>query len=648
LNTLESFSSSEQNYFINIFHLLSSQRTHSAMIQALVLETIVPVINRVETADNESDGYSSTPSLSANGRFVAFSSSASNWVEGDTNNNNDIFVYDRRLGVTERVSVSNSGGENRSPSYNPSLSADGRYVAFQSSTTDLIEGVPVGSSGIFVYDRDANTVELVSGDRNNPSTSTSATGIAGNAKISADGRYVAFKSSANNLVEGDTNNKTDVFVHDRELKVTERVSVGSRDEGSIDLIQSNQDSDQPMISADGRFVAFTSSASNLVENDTNNTSDIFVYDRQSDTVERVSLSSSGEQGNGFANAPSISADGRYVSFSSAASNLVEGDTNRVGDVFVYDRTTQVSERVSVDSVGAQSNGFSFNHGLSADGRYASYSTVASNLLGRSSLRNRDVFVYDRESKTSERVSLSHDGIAGNGDSRESVLSADGRFVAFQSSASNLLADDTNARTDIFVLDRNPLAENPLPDVVLPDAVLPDSSNRPLGAQGQSAERKFVDLKAAQMPTVTASIEVIRDAGYNNTVGFYKVEDDRGSVKDLLTGEWLSPGDSGYVQAAITQRIDLSLTGESGESTAYSAQLKSGTVLSTFIVSNGTIESLLDTETLGDPAVFFGNMGANSDRQEHVRLIGDNTFGYEDVVGGGDQDFDDMIVKMSFN
>jgi Tol biopolymer transport system component len=163
--------------------------------------------------------------------------------------------------------------------------------------------------------------------------------------ISADGRFVAFWSNADNLVVGDTNGASDVFVHDRETGVTERISVDSAGN------QGNNDSLEPAISADGRFVAFLSGADNLVSGDTNGNLDIFVHDRETDVTERVSVDSVGNQGNNHSLEPAISADGRFVAFRSYANNLVPGDTNSTADVFVHDRKTRVDKTGDADLAG---------------------------------------------------------------------------------------------------------------------------------------------------------------------------------------------------------------------------------------------------------------------------------------------------------
>ena len=307
-------------------------------------------------------------------------------MPGDTNLTWDIFVHDSQTGVTERVSVGWLGTQGNDGSYYPSISADGRFVAFNSQASNLVSGDTNVTSDIFVHDRMTGVTERVS---------VNSQGIQGNllcedSSISADGRYVAFSSSAKNLVPGDTNLKLDSFVHDRQTGVTERVSVSSQG------IQGNNHCNGSSISADGRYVAFYSLASNLVPGDTNACDDIFVHDRQTGVTDRVNVDSLGSQSNAPALSPSISADGRYVAFHSGASNLVPGDTNGYySDIFVYDRQTWVTERVSVDSFGVQGNSFSQSPSISADGRYVAFDSGAHNLVLGDSNGNYDIFLHDR-------------------------------------------------------------------------------------------------------------------------------------------------------------------------------------------------------------------------------------------------------------
>jgi Tol biopolymer transport system component len=397
----------------------------------------------VDSGGVEGNAYSEVPSLSADGRFVAFRSDASNLVAGDTNGQRDLFVRDRQNGATERVSVDSSGVQGNGDSHFSALSADGRFVAFDSSSGNLVANDTNGFKDIFVRDRLLGTTELVSVD---------SAGVQGNANvfspwISADGRYVAFFGAASNLVAGDTNGVWDVFVHDRLSGITERVSVDSAG------VQGNGTSAHASISGDGRFVAFESSASNLVAGDTNAAMDIFVRDRLNGTTERVSLGAGAAQGSGQSASPALSPDGRYVAFHSYAANLVAGDTNAVADIFVRDRQLGTTERASTDSAGVQGNGISFQPALSADGRLVVFESVATNLVAGDTNGVTDVFVHDRLSGTTERVSIDSAGAEGNGNSTYAALSGDGRCVSFQSQASNLVAGDTNGFGDVFVRDR---------------------------------------------------------------------------------------------------------------------------------------------------------------------------------------------------
>ncbi|MBW3542596.1 MAG: hypothetical protein KY476_20225, partial [Planctomycetes bacterium] len=399
-------------------------------------------IGRVSVDSGGTQGNSSSfePSISADGRYVAFESIASNLVAGDTNSRDDVFVHDRQTGQTSRVSVHSGGTQGNSDSVRPSISADGRYVAFYSHANNLVAGDTNGTADVFVHDRQTGQTSRVSQD----SGGTQGNSGSVTPSISADGRYVAFYSFASDLVAGDINGTHDVFVHDRQTGQTSRVSV---DSGGT---QGNSQSVFPSISADGRYVAFTSSADNLVAGDTNGAADAFVHDRQTGQTSRISVDSGGTQGNSSSGAQSISADGRYVAFISFANNLVAGDTNGTHDIFVHDRQTGQTSRVSVHSGGTQGNSHSFNASISADGRYVAFDSSANNLVAGDTSSRFDVFVHDRQTGQTSRLSQDSDGTQGNSQSFSPSISADGRYVAFLSHANNLVAGDTNSAPDIFV------------------------------------------------------------------------------------------------------------------------------------------------------------------------------------------------------
>ena len=264
--------------------------------------------------------------------------------------------------------------------------------------------------------------------------------------ISANGRFVAFVSVAANLVPGDTNGVGDVFVHDLLTSTTRRVSLAT---GGFQA--ETGASTGPALSGDGRYVAFDSGASDLVPNDTNEASDAFVRDRRSGTTRRVNVGPGGIQSNGqVGGRVAISADGRLVAFNSNATNLVPGDTNGTYDVFIHDRDTDTTRRVSVGPGGVQGNGFSFPPTLSADGHFVAFPSDATNLVRRDTNGSLDVFVRNLKQGTTQRGSVGPGGVQADDASIDPTISAHGQFVAFVSNATNLVRRDTNGAADVFV------------------------------------------------------------------------------------------------------------------------------------------------------------------------------------------------------
>jgi len=422
----------------------------------------------VDSAGNQGNDTSfGSPSISADGRFVAFYSDAANLVPGDTNNIPDIFVRDLSTNTTTRISVDSAGNQSKELFFSQSISADGRFVAFSSSATNFVPGDTNNIPDLFVRDLSTNTITRVSVD----STGNQANARSEGSSIS-DGRFVAFESFATNLVPGDTNASVDIFVRDLSTNTTTRVSVDSAGN------QANGFSSLPSISADGRFVAFDSTATNLVPGDTNNTRDIFVRDLSINTTTRISVDSAGNQANAFSFSPSISADGRFVAFQSIATNLVPGDTNNSSDIFVRDLSTNTTTRVSVDSAGNQANTVSFSPSISADGRFVAFESFATNLAPGDTKNQSQIFVRNLSTNTTTLLSVDSAGNPGNppvspGDnqgvsgSRSPSISADGRFVAFYSDAANLVPGDTNNTIDVFVADtgNTPSGINNSPNVI---------------------------------------------------------------------------------------------------------------------------------------------------------------------------------------
>ena len=408
---------------------------------------IVGTTGRASVASDgtEGDQGSDSPAISADGRYLAFVSGASNLVS-ENNGYDHVYLHQRLTGQTTRVSVAGDGGPATGDSSSPAISADGRYVAFASGATDLVSDDNNEFDDVYLHDRLTGETTRVS---------LSSAGAEGNSwsrfpSISANGRYVAFLSRASNLVSDDSNDTADVYVHDQSTGQTERVSLSSGGAGGNG---GPARLTGPSISADGRYVAFHSEASNLVSGDNNTCEDIFVHDRLTGQTERVSLSSDGVEGDSWSTSPSISADGRYVAFISWASNLVSGDSNDTADAYLHDRVTGQTERVSLSNYGVGANSGSDHPSISADGRYVAFSSGASNLVSEDSNGNEDIFVRHQRTGQTERVSLASDGTEGNGDSAAPSISADGRYVAFASGASNLASGDNNGHEDIFVRDR---------------------------------------------------------------------------------------------------------------------------------------------------------------------------------------------------
>lgn len=414
----------------------------SALATVCGLISAQPITTRVSVSSQggQANQTSLAPSISHDGLIVAFASHADNLVPNDTNGTSDVFVVNVLSSQTTRVSVTHQGQEGNGFSTSPALSACGRYVVFMSDASNLVPNDTNGVRDVFVYDRASGQIERVSVN----SAGTQGNDYSGPHSISADGRLVAFYSLASNLVPGDTNGRADVFVHDRVTRLTTRASVDSTGQ------QANGESGNPYISADGRFIAFDSSASNLVPGDTNNDIDVFVRDLALGQTTRVSVSTGNSQAAGWSSAPSVSSNGRFVAFESTAPNLVSGDTNAASDVFVRDVLMGSTSRVSVGVAGSETNGWSGSVSISADGRFVAFSSNASNLVPNDTNGVVDAFVADRRSNEIARVSVSSFNSQGNGHTFTSVISGDGRYVALQSEASNLVPGDTNGARDVFL------------------------------------------------------------------------------------------------------------------------------------------------------------------------------------------------------
>ncbi|MBL8777989.1 MAG: PD40 domain-containing protein [Acidimicrobiales bacterium] len=552
----------------------------------------------------------------------------------------------------ERVSVSDAeaqaGGESRDT---PAMSADGRYVAFTSGALDL-EPPPVGQPrGVYVRDTMQGTTERINVTHDGgPANDVTDFDVG----ISADGRFVVFTSRASNIVPGDTNGRLDVFVRDRQLQTTERVSVSSTG------VEAAADSNHPVISANGRFVAFGSYASTWSPEDTDTKKDFYVRDRVARTTSLVKVRPSGVShsvnyeavtsiaddgrtlalytdsklrsddtngrvdaylidlvahtnlplnrsatafGNGRSSNAQVSADGRYVVFESESSNLVTDDTNGTGDVFVRDLVAQETTRVSVNGAGGQGNGHSGYPAISADGRHVAFRSAASNLVVDDTNAAFDVFVRNLATGATRRISTDAAGVEGNGVSESPVMSADGRAVAFTSDATNLVPDDTNATTDVFLV-RTPVSGNPavqftkaaVQTSVLAGAVIEytltiaNTGDVPLTGM-VIADPAALDC-AGPVPDLAAGAETAVECSYTTT------PDDVGTYTNVATlaTEELPPAASNAVGVSVVAAPALAVTASADQD-----EVSSGDVIDLYVTVTNTGNVPVTNVVVDDPS-----------------------------------------------
>jgi uncharacterized repeat protein (TIGR01451 family) len=393
---------------------------------------------------------SSRPSISADGRYIAFQSGADNLVPDDTNDTWDVFVHDMATGITTMASVSSSGIHGDISSWNPDISGDGRYVAFESCSANLVEGAADHSSHIYVHDMVNGTTTIASVSTNG----TLADDGCALPSISYDGRYIALQSFANNLVEGtrppeDTRRWENIFVRDMVTGITYLASVSS--DGQV----ADYTCWCPSMSADGRYIAFASSASNLVpEGHNTHKPQIYVRDTVSCNTTIVSTGISGAVADQFSEHPSISGDGRYVAFRSHASNLVEDDTNGVPDIFVRDMVTGSTARVSISCDGTQANGESLDPSISGDGRYVVFTSLANNLAPGDTDSSYDIYRHDCQTGETSLLSNNYLGQELSVTAGYADINGDGTSVVFESSGPSMVPEDTDRFLDVFLVSFN--------------------------------------------------------------------------------------------------------------------------------------------------------------------------------------------------
>ena len=398
----------------------------------------------VSSGGTKGNGSSHMIDLSADGRYLVFKSSATNLITGDSEGYVDIFHHDTQTGITTRVSLTDDGDGTAANDDcdNPAVSGDGRYVAFDSYADNLEDDDIWSRSDVFRHDTVTGETILVS--RNTAENLGSASSF--EPDISNDGRYVVFESYANNMDPGDTDLDYDIFLRDTQTTTTTIISINS--DGTT---YGNDNSINPVISADGRYVAFESDASTLVTGDTLGHKDIFRHDTQTGTTIRVSVKSDGTEANGSSYVADISADGRYIAFNSLASNLVNGDTNGVLDVFMHDTITGITIRISTTSTGTEVSNSSTSPAISADGTYVTFHSSSDNLVAGDSNNATDCFVKNTQTGAISLISKAEDGTpVGTGTSAvDSEISDDGVFVGFRTNATTLYPGDTDGYYDLY-------------------------------------------------------------------------------------------------------------------------------------------------------------------------------------------------------
>lgn len=511
-------------------------------------------ITRVVVDRNGVEGNWNSPdaAITPDGRFVGFSSFASNLVPDDHNDwanaGADVFVRDMATGAIVRVSLSSSGAEGNDCSYLGSLSADGRFVAFVSFASNLVLDDRNGCADVFVHDRDPDANGVF--DEGNGVTTRVSVATGGTecdadcyaALLSSDGAFVLFGSTADNLVANDTNGTNDIFRHDLATGVTTRVSLGPGD------VEPDGSCSGHRLSDDGTVMAFISEATNLVPGDTNGQCDLFLRDLTTGAIERISVDSAGGQGDGpSTGVAGITSDRSLVAFSSYATNLVAADTNGKSDLFVHDRRSGVTTRVSLGQGGVEPDANSWG-ALSADGSKVLLNTDADNMVAGDGNAYFDVFLRDLATGDVSLVGTTRAGGFPNYDSFVSGATADFRRILFVSLATDIVSYDTNGASEILQGE----------EVFLRDLTLAaGAASTESYASGLAGANGIPSLSSSSPPVLGASIQV--DLGNSSGASTFGVLLGgvapagialRGGTLVVAPGGWIVPLAIGPTGAAL--------------------------------------------------------------------------------------------------
>ena len=539
---------------------------------------------------------SACPSASADGRFVAFNSLAA-LVDGDTNGAGDVFLHDRLTSTTTRVSVGTGGTQGNGNSQCGLVSANGRFVVFESAASNLVAGDTNGGFNLFRHDRETGQTVRVNVASGGVQVSA-LTQTGGIASVSADGRRIAFSAFVGNLVPGDTNGAFDVFVHDADTLETVRISVAN------DGTQGSANSLWPAMSGDGRYVAFESAATNLVAGDTNGAADIFVRDLELRQTFRVSLTASGGQASGSSQTPKMPLVGGIVMFQSFATNLVPGVTAS-GQLYARDFTAGTTSAISLPNGGGTPNSSArfalLGSPVSADGRFVTFLSFASNLVAGDTNGAVDVFIRDRVAGTTARVSVSGGGAQALDTSFDASMSADGRFAGISAAAANLVTGDTNAASDVFAVGGV--------------SVTPAFANAPAaGATG------VVDVTFAYPGTVWAATSNVpwltissqSSTNSSGTVGYTIAPNTSGTARTgtLTVATQTVTVTQGASTAPVAQDGMLAATEDTAATGTLVAVDPNGDTLTYAIVTNGTLGTVVVTNSTTGAFTYTPSLNLN--------------------------------------
>ncbi|MFC1549279.1 TolB family protein [Nitrospirota bacterium] len=416
----------------------------SIIISSVSLPSTITLVSVNSVDGTQGNMGAFNADISTSGRYVVFDSRSYALVEGDTNDDYDVFVCDMHTGTVKLISNAADGTEGESTGEYPSISGDGRYVAFHSTSENIVAGDNNVSPDVFLRDLMTDTVTLLS---INAADSSQGDSTSENPTISTDGKFVAFESQAQNLIPGQpTNGNKHILLRNvlsGEITMVSNSATG--DEGDVG-------SYEPALSGNGRYVAFYSEATNLVSVDSGGFADIFLKDMQTGAIKLISNAADGTQGDGHSQYPAISDDGRYVAFVSTATNLVPGDSNGQPDVFLRDLQADTIKLISNSSDGTPSGNYSYQPSISADGRYVTFGSSGELITGDNNSCD-DIYLRDTLTDEVTLLSVNASGVQASDYSYIPIISGNGKYVVFESDAENLVETDSNGNSDIFFVPR---------------------------------------------------------------------------------------------------------------------------------------------------------------------------------------------------